>query len=55
MADVRYSHGTEVYAVRACYEEDGVDLLAVGGAHTVEVLVVVSRRVRRASSYTERM
>ena len=55
MADVRYSHGTEIYVIRACYEEDGVDLLAVGGAHTVEILVVVSRRVSCTRSYTERV
>ena len=40
--DVRYSHGTEVYVVRACYEDDAADLIAIGGAHSVEVLLLVS-------------
>ena len=40
--DVRHSHGTEVYVVRACYEDDAADLIAVGGAHSVEVLLLVS-------------
>ena len=40
--DVRHSHGTEVHVVRACYEDDAADLIAVGGAHSVEVLLLVS-------------
>ncbi len=40
--DVRHSHGTEVFAVRACYEDDAADLIALGGAHSVEVLLLVS-------------
>ena len=42
LMDVRYSHGTEVYVVRACYEDDAADLIAIGGAHSVEVLLLVS-------------
>ncbi|PIL23681.1 hypothetical protein GSI_13430 [Ganoderma sinense ZZ0214-1] len=38
--DVRHSHGTEVHVVRACYEDDAADLIAVGGAHSVEVLLL---------------
>ncbi|GBE82570.1 WD40-repeat-containing domain protein [Sparassis latifolia] len=37
--DVRHAHGTDVHVVRACYHEDGTDLVAVGGNHTVEVLL----------------
>lgn len=50
--DVRHSHGTEVFAVRACYEDDAADLIAVGGAHSVEVLLLVSggRAPARADS-----
>ncbi|KAH9951421.1 WD40-repeat-containing domain protein [Amylocystis lapponica] len=36
--DVRHSHGTDVYVVRTCYHDDGADLVAIGGAHSVEVL-----------------
>ena len=39
--DVRHSHGTEVHVVRACYEDDAADLIAVGGAHSVEILLLV--------------
>ncbi|KAH9914700.1 uncharacterized protein B0H18DRAFT_1097086 [Fomitopsis serialis] len=51
MADVRYTHGTEVYVVRACYHEDGTDLLAVGGAHSVEVLMVTSELCKCIASF----
>lgn len=40
--DVRHAHDTDIYAVRACPHEDGADLVAIGGAHSVEVLLVVS-------------
>ena len=39
--DVRHSHGTEVFVVRACYEDDAADLVAIGGAHSVEVILLV--------------
>nr|VWO99074.1 N/A [Ganoderma boninense] len=38
--DVRHSHGTEVHVVRACHEDDAADLIAVGGAHSVEILLL---------------
>ncbi|EED83928.1 predicted protein [Postia placenta Mad-698-R] len=38
--DVRHAHDTDIYAVRACPHEDGADLVAIGGAHSVEVLLV---------------
>lgn len=40
--DVRHSHGTDVFVVRSCYEDDAADLIALGGAHSVEVLLLVS-------------
>ncbi|TFY53946.1 hypothetical protein EVJ58_g9153 [Rhodofomes roseus] len=51
MADVRYAYGTEVYVVRACYHEDGTDLLAVGGAHSVEVLVVTQGSCKSIANF----
>ncbi len=37
-----HNHGSRIQAVRACSVEDGIDLLAVAGAHTLEVLSCVS-------------
>lgn len=38
MNDVlRLNHGADVYVVRSCHNEDGTDLLALGGEHSVEV------------------
>ncbi|OCH95227.1 hypothetical protein OBBRIDRAFT_720874 [Obba rivulosa] len=37
--DVRHTHTTDVFAVRACYNDDAADLIAIGGAHSVEVLL----------------
>ncbi|KAG6332255.1 hypothetical protein ID866_6835 [Astraeus odoratus] len=30
-------HGTDVYVVRSCHNEDGAGLLAIGGEHSVEI------------------
>lgn len=40
--DIRYSHPTDVFVVRACYYDDATDLVAIGGDHSVEVLLIVS-------------
>lgn len=37
-----YSHPTDVHAVRACLNDNALDLLAVGGENMVEVLQRVS-------------
>lgn len=39
--DLKYSHGTEISLVRACYNEDAVDLVAIAGKYCVEVLQCV--------------
>lgn len=39
---IRIDHGSDVYVVRSCYHEDGHDLLAFGGEHSVEVYQMVS-------------
>jgi len=47
---VRINNGSDVFVVRACYNVDGADLLAVAGEHSVEVFRVVcglpSRMIR---------
>jgi hypothetical protein len=37
----RYDHGSVVYVVRACYNDDAADLVAIGGEHSVDVLQIV--------------
>ncbi|KAI0362809.1 hypothetical protein OH77DRAFT_1500401 [Trametes cingulata] len=49
--DVRYSHGTEVHVVRACYEDDAADLIAVGGAHSVEVLLLTDTSCKTIANF----
>lgn len=39
--DIRHDHGSEVQVVRANYD-DAADLVAVGGMHSVQVLLTVS-------------
>ena len=40
--DVNYIHTTSIHVVRACPNDDATDLLAIGGDHSVDVLLVVS-------------
>ncbi|KAI0747773.1 hypothetical protein C8Q80DRAFT_1168378 [Daedaleopsis nitida] len=49
--DVRHSHGTDVYVVRACYEDDAADLIAVAGAHSVEVLLLSESSCRTIANF----
>jgi hypothetical protein len=39
--DINFSHPTQIFSLRACRNDDAVDLLAVGGEHSVDVLLVV--------------
>ena len=39
--DLKYTLGSEAHLVRACYNTDGADLLAVAGEHFVQVLQCV--------------
>lgn len=41
MNALRYEHGTEIYVLRTCEYDDAQDLIALGGEHTVEILLVV--------------
>ncbi|CAL1703833.1 unnamed protein product [Somion occarium] len=36
--DVRHYHGSDVHVVCACHHDDGTDLVAIGGTHSVQVL-----------------
>lgn len=49
--DIRFDHGSDVQVVRANVD-DAPDLLAVGGTHSVQVLLTVSphRVARRRQS-----
>ncbi|CDO70585.1 hypothetical protein BN946_scf184636.g18 [Trametes cinnabarina] len=49
--DVRHSHGTDVFVVRACYEDDAADLIAIGGAHSVEVLLLTESSCKTIANF----
>lgn len=40
--DIRYNHPTPIHVVRSCPNDDATDLLAIGGEHSVDVILVVS-------------
>jgi hypothetical protein len=40
--DLQHNQGTQVFVLRACYNDDATDLLAIGGEHSVDILLVVS-------------
>ena len=39
--DINFPHPTQIFSLRACRNDDAVDLLAVGGEHSVDILLVV--------------
>ncbi|OBZ75753.1 Nucleoporin Nup37 [Grifola frondosa] len=51
MAEFRHSHGSEIYALRACYGDDAEDLVAIGGAHSVEVLLITSHSCKTIACF----
>lgn len=36
-----HSHGSDVFVVKGCLVDDGLDLIAVSGSHTVQVISYV--------------
>ena len=42
--DLRYNHGSDIEVVRAFYDDAG-DLIAIGGAYSVQVLLAVRLHV----------
>ncbi|KAI5124016.1 hypothetical protein M0805_003848 [Coniferiporia weirii] len=50
--DLKYSLGTNILALRACYNEDGADLLAVAGEDSVQVLQCNPNKIRLLAFFT---
>jgi len=48
---IRIDHGSDIYVVRSCYHEDGHDLLAFGGEHSVEVYQIGATSAKRLASF----
>lgn len=48
-----YAHGSNVHCVRACLNEDALDLIAVGGESRVEVLQRVNGMISQLASMLE--
>ncbi|KAG1778608.1 hypothetical protein EV702DRAFT_1219177 [Suillus placidus] len=48
---MRINHGTDVFVVRACSNDDGADLLAIAGEHSVEVFRVSPPISERVASF----
>lgn len=40
--DIRYNHPSFIHVLRACQNDDAADLIALGGDHSVDILLVVS-------------
>jgi hypothetical protein len=49
--DLLYHHPTNIHLLRACTVDDALDLVAVGGDHAVDVLLVVDTSVRCIASF----
>lgn len=47
----RLNHGSDVYVVRSCCNEDGADLLALGGEHSVEVYQINTTSLKRLATF----
>jgi hypothetical protein len=39
--DAQYTHGTDIYSLRVCPFDDGRDLIAIGGNHGADILLIV--------------
>ncbi|KAH8117143.1 hypothetical protein DFH11DRAFT_983710 [Phellopilus nigrolimitatus] len=50
--DLKHIHGTNVLAVRACYHEDGADLLAVAGEDSVQILQCNHHAIKSLAFFT---
>ncbi|KAG6869003.1 hypothetical protein C0993_005661 [Termitomyces sp. T159_Od127] len=49
--DLEHHHSTRVDAVRACYNDDATDLLAVAGEHSVDVLIISDSDCQTLASF----
>ncbi|KAH7908012.1 WD40-repeat-containing domain protein [Hygrophoropsis aurantiaca] len=48
---LRISHGSDVHRVCACCSDDGTDLLAVGGEHSVDVFQITPSSSKKIASF----
>lgn len=49
--DIRYNHPTLIHVLRACTNDDATDLLAIGGEHSVDVLLVTDSTCHSLASF----
>ncbi|TFK42839.1 WD40-repeat-containing domain protein [Crucibulum laeve] len=49
--DLKYNHGSHVRVIRACQVDDATDLLAVGGDHSIDVLLITAMQCRCIASF----
>ncbi|PPQ90129.1 hypothetical protein CVT25_012298 [Psilocybe cyanescens] len=49
--DLEFVHPTDIYAIRPCRNPDAVDLIAIGGEHSVEVIQVSDTACRRIACF----
>ncbi|KAF9228051.1 hypothetical protein BS17DRAFT_726849 [Gyrodon lividus] len=48
---LKIDHGSDVYVIRSCHNEDGSDLLALGGEHSVEIYHISLSSTKRLASF----
>lgn len=46
-----YTHSTDIHILRACSYHDGCDLIAIGGDHGVDILMVGDSQIRVIASF----
>ncbi|KAH9483812.1 hypothetical protein JR316_0003290 [Psilocybe cubensis] len=49
--DLEFLHPTDIYALRPCRNPDATDLIAIGGEHSVEVILVSDTACRRIACF----
>ncbi|TFK26364.1 hypothetical protein FA15DRAFT_667446 [Coprinopsis marcescibilis] len=49
--DLRYTHPTQIYALRPCHNDDARDLVAIGGQHSVQVLLLTPTEVKAIATF----
>lgn len=51
--DLKYTHGTQIFCVRACQHDDAADLVAIAGDNSVEVIQCVRPLAFELSAETD--
>ncbi|TFK72577.1 hypothetical protein BDN72DRAFT_815901 [Pluteus cervinus] len=49
--DIQHQHGTDIYVLRACLNDDALGLVAIGGEHSVEVILISDTSARPLASF----